>query len=178
MDARLFYALMPSEALVASLQPVMKGVAGARWQTPEQLHLTLRFVGQAPARMVDDLAAALHSIPPELPPLTLSGVGYFDTRGHPNALWVGLEPREALTVLHRKLDRACQIAGLAAERRHYIPHITVARLPRSCGPIDRWIGDHAGLSGIAARFTRCSLVESILTHDGSHYEELASVPVR
>lgn len=171
---RLFYALMPSAAVIAGLRPLMTGVAGARWQSDEQLHLTLRFIGDVSGPVVDDLISALPDGLTALPPLSLSGVGYFETRDRPNALWVSVEPKEPLARLHRKFDRICQRVGLDAEARAYRPHITVARLARTAGPIGGWIGRHSGFALTPAVFTRCSLIESIPTHDGSHYVELAS----
>jgi 2'-5' RNA ligase len=168
---------MPSEAMIAALAPMMHGVAGARWQTERQLHLTLRFVGDVSRRTADDLAVALPMRALSLPLIVLSGVGFFESSRHPNALWVRATPRDPLAQLHRKFDRACQATGLEPEGRAYLPHITVARLPRSAGPVDGWIQGNAGFATEPLPFARCSLVESILTEAGSHYEELASVPV-
>ncbi|HEX7857960.1 MAG TPA: RNA 2',3'-cyclic phosphodiesterase [Sphingobium sp.] len=175
---RLFYALMPSDRIIEALQPLMQGVSAARWQTARQLHLTLRFVGDVSGRVADDLADSLPAHVAAVPPVALSGVGFFEANKRPNALWVRATPREPLAQLHRKMDRACQDAGLEPERRAYIPHITVARLPRSAGPIESWVEDNAGFTTEPMRFARCSLVESILTEDGSHYEELAWVTLR
>lgn len=174
---RLFYALMPSEAMIAALEPVMHGVSGARWQSAAQLHLTLRFVGDVSRRVADELTAALPR-PFELPAMDLSGVGFFDKDRRPNALWVKVAPREPLALLHRKCDRVCQSAGLEPEHRAFMPHITVARLSRSAGPIDGWIETNAGFAASALTFARCSVIESFLTEAGSYYEEIASVDVR
>lgn len=174
---RLFYALMPTEAMIAALQAVMEGVGGARWQTAHQLHLTLRFVGDVSGRTADDLADALLARPIALPPVGLSGVGFFESSRRPNALWVRATPREPLALLHHRLDRACQSAGLEPDHRAYIPHITVARLSRHAGPIQGWIEAHAGFVTRPMAFSRCSLVESTLTEAGSHYEEIAWVPL-
>lgn len=174
---RLFYALMPSETVIATLREMMSGVSGARWQSVRQLHLTLRFIGDVSGRLVDDLATALPEGVATLPPLALDGVGYFEGNGYPNALWVRAMPKEPLARLHRKLDHACQAAGLKPEGRSYLPHVTVARLPRSAGPIGPWIEQHAAFAMAPALFTRCSLVESIPGDEGHHYEELAWVPL-
>lgn len=175
---RLFYALMPSAAMIAGLRSTMQGVSGARWQTDEQLHLTLRFIGEVNGRTADDLAAALLARPVDLPHIALSGVGMFESVRHPNALWVRATPREPLARLHQRFDRIVQAAGLEPDHRAYLPHITVARLSHSAGSIDRWLQTFAGFDMSAMAFARCSLVESILTANGSHYEEIASVAVR
>jgi len=174
---RLFYALMPSDAMIAAVRPLMFGVGGARWQSDRQLHLTLRFIGDVSGRTADDLADALLARPIALPPVGLSGVGFFESSRRPNALWVRATPREPLALLHRKCDRACQAAGLEPEHRAYIPHMTLARLSRHAGPIGGWIEANAGFATAPMAFARCSLVESTLTEAGSHYEEIAWVPL-
>jgi len=106
-------------------------------------------------------------------PSLFPGIGVFEANHRPNALWVRATAKEPLARLHRKLDRACQSAGLEPERRAYIPHMTVARLGRGAGPVDVWLETHAGFETPPLPFARCSLVESILTEAGSHYEERA-----
>ncbi len=177
MAIRLFYALMPSEEMVDALQAVMGGVSGARWQTAAQLHLTLRFVGEVPAKLADELAFALVQRLGPLPSVSLHGVGHFEKHNVPDTLWIGVRPAEPIASLHRKFDHICQTVGLEPERRAYVPHITVARLSRGVGPIGDWIAEHAGFSVDSLRFPRCSLVQSVLTKHGSYYEELASVPL-
>lgn len=172
---RLFFALLPPLQLVETLGALMHGVKGARWQSAEQLHLTLRFVGDVPDTLAEDLAAVLPSKIDEAPAISLSGVGYFE-RGHwPSALWVRALPREPLAQLHRKLDRACQTFGLQPERRAYLPHMTVARLSRDAGPIDQWLARHAGFSAGPLPFPRCSLMQSVPAGNAMQYEALASV---
>ncbi|MFT3966914.1 MAG: RNA 2',3'-cyclic phosphodiesterase [Sphingobium sp.] len=170
---RLFYALMPSDRMIAAVQPLLSGVGGARWQTERQLHLTLRFVGEVSRRTGAELADKLAVQMQDPPPVAFSGVGFFEKDRRPNALWARAVPKEPLAQLHRRLDRICQEAGLEPERRAYIPHMTVARLPRAAGPIHSWIEAHAGFTTEAMPFARCSLVESMATGEGSHYEELA-----
>lgn len=175
---RLFFALLPPPPLVEAMEDLMHGVRGARWQTADQLHLTLRFVGEVPPREADDLAAALFDLPASLPPIALDGVGYFEANRRPNALWVRAAPRDPLHQLHKKIDRACQSVGLPAERRSFLPHITVARLPRDAGAIDGWIASNAGFSAGPACFLRCSLLESIQGSEKREYHEVASLPLR
>jgi len=172
---RLFFALLPPLQLVETLGTLMHGVKGARWQSPEQLHLTLRFVGDVPEMLAEELAAMLPSRIVEIPAISLSGVGFFERRHRPNALWVRALPREPLVQLHQKLDRACQTLGLQPERRAYMPHMTVARLPRDVGPIDQWLARHAGFSAGPLPFPRCSLMQSVPAGNTRQYEALASV---
>ena len=169
---RLFVALRPPPPIRARLLGLMGGVPGARWQSEDQLHLTLRFVGEVDSRTADDVAAALGGIRFDLPPLRLSGCGMFDTRGKPNALWAGVAPRDPLAALHRKVDAAIVRAGLEPEHRAFVPHITLARLAGSAGPADRFLVDHAGLTSPDFAVTHMTLYESRLGHGGASYDAI------
>lgn len=174
---RLFVALRPPREIRARLLGLMGGVPGARWQDDDQLHLTLRFIGEVDARTAEDAAAALASV--HAPPLDLqlSGCGMFDTRGKPNAIWAGVAPREPLAALHRKVDQALIRAGLEPERRAYQPHITLARLPGSAGPVDRLLADHTALTSPLFCIAHMTLYESSLGHGGAVYEPVERYPL-
>ena len=171
---RLFVALRPPESVREMLFDAMEdGPAGVRWQDDEQLHLTLRFVGEIERPVAEDLANALATIHAPLLSLALAGVGQFD-QGRRGVLWAGVEPRAPLKALHDKIDRACLAAGVASDRRAFHPHITLGRW--SGGAIDptTWLLRHAALSSEAFEITSFGLYESILTRSGAHYEQRAN----
>ncbi len=176
---RLFVALRPPPEIRARLAATMDGVAHARWQDDDQLHLTLRFIGEVERPLAEDIAAALAQVHAEAPVVALAGVGRFERRGATTALWAGLSPHPALAALHRKVDQACIRAGLAPEGRAYLPHITIARMARgSAGPdADRWIATHAGLASAPFALPHLVLYESVLTRDGARYEPVARWPL-
>jgi 2'-5' RNA ligase len=170
---RLFVAIRPPAPVRARLLDLMGGIAGARWRTEEQIHLTLRFIGEVDRHMASDVDAALGAV--RHPPfaLALSGLGGFDRRGEPATLWAGVTPHEPLRALHRKIDQALVRAGLEPERRAYLPHITLARLARGAGPIAPLIEGHGGLSGPEFEVGDFRLYESRLTPEGPLYSALA-----
>lgn len=175
---RLFVALRPPRAIRERLLGLMGGVPGARWQADEQLHLTLRFIGETDTHQAEDIAAALGSVRHAPLELRLEGCGMFDDRrGKPNALWAGASPRDPLAALHRKVDQAIVRAGLEPERRAYLPHITLARMPGSAGPVDRWLADHSALASEPFTIDAMALYESRLGHGGASYEPVARYPL-
>jgi 2'-5' RNA ligase len=169
---RLFVALRPPPAIRAQLAVTMEGVAHARWQDDDQLHLTLRFIGEVERPLAEDIAAALGQVHADAPMVALNGVGRFERRSATTALWAGVAPYDALLALHRKVDQACIRAGLTPERRAYLPHLTLARLARGAAgtDADRWIAAHAGLVSAPFVLPHLVLYESILTRDGARYE--------
>src|SRR3954449_2492571 len=119
---RLFVAIRPPESIRDLLIDAMDDSPDLRWQDDEQLHLTLRFLGEIDRPMADDLAAALDPIRAQSFVVRINGVGRFEQRNS-GALWAGVEPREPLAALAAKVERACISVGLEPERRAFHPHI-------------------------------------------------------
>jgi 2'-5' RNA ligase len=176
---RLFVALRPPPPVREALIDLADGVAAARWQNDDQLHLTLRFIGSVERHQAEDIADALAQIAAPAPTIALDGVGRFGNRGG-DALWAGVSPHDALHHLHRKVDHACVRAGLAPERRAFLPHITLARLPRSAAhdpEVAGWVAAHAGVTSAPFTMTHLLLYESHLGRAGAHYEAVARWPL-
>lgn len=174
---RLFVALRPPAAERSRLLSLMHGVEGARWQDDDQFHLTLRFIGEVDRHAGADIAGALARISMPRFSIAISGVGTFDRRGRIDTLWAGVSPRDPLAALNRKVDRACVGAGAEPERRAYMPHITLARLNRSAGPLHDFLAAHAGLAGQSFPVTEFGLYESILGREGSVYHLVERYPL-
>src|SRR5215212_3076062 len=120
---RLFVAIRPPEAIRDLLIDAMDDSADFRWQADEQLHLTLRFIGEVDRPLAEDLAAALTRIRADSFELAIHGTGRFEQRNS-GALWAGVEPKAPIAALAAKAERACQSVGLEPERRAFHPHIT------------------------------------------------------
>ena len=178
---RLFIALRPPPPIREILFDLMDGVPAARWQDDEQLHLTLRFVGEVERPQAEDLAAALgHVHLPAAPVVALAGVGSFGQRGRADTLWAGIAPAAVLADLHARVERACAQAGLPPERRRYHPHVTVARLARSAGAgpaLDAWLARHAALASEPFALPHLILYRSHLARGGAAYETVARWPL-
>ncbi|MEL7691358.1 RNA 2',3'-cyclic phosphodiesterase [Citromicrobium bathyomarinum] len=174
---RLFAALRPPEGIRDALIDTMEDIEGARWQFDEQLHLTLRFAGEVDARTADDLANALSQVSVEPFALAIRGVGTFETKGRVTSLWAGVAPCEPLAILQRRVERACQRAGLAPVTRKFVPHITLARTNASTGPIGGWLADHERLALPEWEVERFWLYQSRLDAGGAQYEPLLAFPL-
>lgn len=174
---RLFVGIDPPDSVKIQLLDLMGGVAGARWQSEAQLHLTLRFIGEVDRHQANDIAAALESLHHPRFELHLAGAGAFDRRGHVNALWAGVAPHQPVHTLHKKVDQAVARAGVAADHRAYLPHITLARFGRDAGALDGFMDRHGGLSSAAFAVDDFCLYESQLTRDGSVYTIVERYPL-
>ena len=176
---RLFVGLRLPAPIRAALLGVMGGIPHARWQNDDQIHLTIRFIGDVDRHQGEDIAASLAGIAASAPNVTLHGVGTFDARGRVDTLWARVTPHDALSALHRKVDRALVSGGITADHRAYMPHITLARFSRSTPPgpaLDIYLDDHAGLASTPFDFSHLTLFESHLGHEGASYEVIGRWP--
>ncbi|MDB5081170.1 MAG: 2-5 ligase [Chloroflexi bacterium] len=125
---RLFVAIELPEWVKAELSGLSFGLPGAHWVPDDQLHLTLRFIGEVDRFQFEEIARALSEVQIDPFDLALEGVGTFPPRGKPNVLWVGIEKSEPLLQLHRRVEKALVQVGVEPEKRKFSPHITLARL--------------------------------------------------
>lgn len=174
---RLFVALRPPRAIRAALIGAMHGLAAARWQSDEQLHLTLRFIGEVDRHRAEDIAAALGVLHAPAVAARIAGVGLFERQGRPHTIWAGVEPPTPLAALHRKVDQCLARVGVAPETRAFMPHITLARLNRSAGPVAPFLALHGDLASAPFLFDHVILYESELAHGGSRYHPVARYPL-
>jgi 2'-5' RNA ligase len=165
---RLFVAVRPPPPIRSFLLAAMGGVAGARWQSDDQLHLTLRFIGEVDGHRAADIHAALGAIHHPAFELSVSGLGTFEKRGRPDALWAGVSPPERVNALHKKVDQALARVGVEPDKRAFHPHITMARLNRTAGPV-HLLGDAGGLTSPGFAVDAFGLYESTLTPAGAVY---------
>lgn len=166
---RLFVAIRPPAAIRALLLGAMGGISGARWQSEDQLHLTLRFIGDVDRHLADDIHAALGAIHHAPFEIALNGIGAFDRRGQPDAVWAGVTPHEPLKALHKKVDVALTRVGIAPDERAYLPHLTLARLKRNSGPVGNLLEQSGGLTSPVFTVAEFALFESALTPEGAVY---------
>lgn len=124
---RLFVAVDLPDEVTAQLERLCIGLPAIRWLGPDQLHLTLRFIGEVEHALFYEVGEALASISLRPFELRLKGLGLFPHRGAPHTLWVGVDEAAELGQLKRRVDRVLEEAGVAPERRKFTPHVTIGR---------------------------------------------------
>jgi 2'-5' RNA ligase len=174
---RLFVALRPPPAIRRQLLDMMGGVRGARWQSDDQIHLTLRFIGEIERHRAEDVAAALRRVTFPRPTIALAGTGTFDRKGVVHTLWAEVDADDALQALRIRIDRALVAAGIAPEGRALHPHITLARLAKGAGPIEPFLARTAGLASPPVTIDTFILYESVLGRDGATYLAVERYPL-
>jgi 2'-5' RNA ligase len=174
---RLFVGIRPPGDIRDLLIDAMADSPELRWVGDEQLHLTLRFIGEVERPLADDIALALSRIRSEPFELRVTGVGIFEQRSG-GALWAGVQPKEPVAALAAKVERACINAGLEPERRAFHPHITLARFNRaSAEAAQAFLERNRALASSPFAVADFILFESRLSRHGPHYEEIADYPL-
>jgi 2'-5' RNA ligase len=157
-----------------------------RWQgllkitPPEQLHLTLKFLGDTPTERVEEIVAAGRKLDLSAvrSPLACRGVGVFPPRGRPNVIWAGLSGGDALVHVASRLDDAMTELGYAPERRAFHPHLTLARVkgvaPR---PLLNWLQTQLDADFGPVDICELVLFRSELTPQRAVYTPVFALPL-
>jgi RNA 2',3'-cyclic 3'-phosphodiesterase len=174
---RLFVAIRPPEPIRDLLIDTMDDSPALRWVGDEQLHLTLRFIGEVERPIANDIAARLERVRSPSFSLSVVGVGKFEQRNG-GALWAGVQPKEPSAALAAKVERAIQQVGLEPEHRAFTPHITLARWNRrNAEAVDSFLRRNSDLRSEPFLVDRFILFESRLSRHGPHYEAVAAFPL-
>ncbi len=186
---RLFVAVFPPErvaaSLCASVEELAKGVPprAVRWTVPEQIHLTLFFLGPVETARIPEIQSALTAACEGHQPhqVRVAGLGCFPNPGRPRILWAGLTGNlRPLENLKKSIDEKLLSCGCVVEDRPFHPHLTIGRTGElnsasRCKIIERLKRErnrHFGDWPIE----RVDLMQSQLSPQGSTYSTLFSIP--
>ncbi len=165
---RLFVAIDLPEEVKNEVAAIGRDLPGARRVPTEQLHLTLRFIGDLDDETCTAVRKALAGVKGESFPLTLRGVGHFPPGKHPRVLWVGFEESMPLMELQQQVELALMEAGIPPDERKFSPHLTLARLketpPGRITALEERFKDFGAAPFVVTEFY---LYSSVLTRSGA-----------
>jgi RNA 2',3'-cyclic 3'-phosphodiesterase len=171
------------DTLAALSGRLRQSTANVSWVKPENVHITLRFLGDVDESRVDRLsellAVAYRTIPAF--PLTVAGVGGFPSARQPRVVWTGVSPRDgAIQQLYRHAEDAARGIGLEAEKRRYTPHITLGRLrdPKEAGDLPVLIAREMEFAAGDIHVSRVALFRSKLSPKGATYTVIREFPLQ
>lgn len=176
---RLFVALRLPDEIKERLVACSGGIEGARWQSAEQMHLTLRFIGEAEPQQEEDIRATLARLRFHPFEVSLRGIGLFGKARKPRALWVGVDDQGPLKHLHEKIDQSLTSAGFPTEARKFTPHVTLARFGKGrVRRLEDFLDHYAGLSLPPFEASSFALFSSQLSHNGAQYRIEETFPAK
>jgi len=167
----------------ADLQTMAKGLP-LRWVPIENIHLTLKFLGdtdEANIKPISDLLKKAAKSATALE-ISLNGVGVFPNPRRPNVIWVGVDAPESLLDLQRQVELDLSGMGFVPEERPFSPHLTIARVRREARPADlkqisEVIASPHLPAGATGRIDTLTLFRSELKPGGAVYNPLLRSPL-
>lgn len=184
-QARAFVAILLNEEVrtlvaeeITRLRPLGRSV---RWVPPENLHLTLKFLGERSREELGRVETALAAAVEGVAPFTMGfhGVGAFPGLARPRVFWVGVRDgaREA-KILYGRVESALAPLAIPREDRPFSPHLTIgrARLPSGLADLQQAIAHEAHKEFGAVTVRALSLMRSDLSPAGPRYTELTGFP--
>ena len=148
-----------------------------KWTRAENLHVTLKFLGEVAQDKVPAAVEILRGVPAEFPiPLRFQTLGFFPNERRPRVLWVGLDSSQSLSNLAMAIDESLAALGVAREERDFSPHLTLARAKEGTPALKL---REAIANGVLRGFgemnaTSFHLIGSKLKSTGAEYTTLAS----
>lgn len=176
---RLFVALEIPPAVRENLAGFIRELRAIapqqKWVRPENLHVTLKFIGEAPPEKLDGIRVALAGVRSDQEAaLEFRGLGFFPNEKHPRVFWVGIAASANLQGLAADIDQALEKLGVPREQRPFSPHLTLARFeaPKLPEKLRLAIQENATRDFGSLRTGEFHLIESKLKPSGAEYTTL------
>ncbi|MEW6571635.1 MAG: RNA 2',3'-cyclic phosphodiesterase [Nitrospirota bacterium] len=183
MDIRCFIAIEITEEIKNDLGQLidilMKFDADVKWVVPENLHITLKFLGNTPPALVPRIRESLERLLTSYKPfyIRICGTGVFPSKKKPRVIWVGVMNLDSLNKLKKDMEESMALLGYQKEDREFNPHLTLGRVrsPRGIlnilGELDRFKEKDFGTIYVES----IKLMRSELRHGGAQYSCLYDI---
>ena len=178
---RLFVAIQIPADIRAAFTSFLKGLAviapRVKWVRAENLHVTLKFLGNTDPAKLAPLQKSLSTVhSPEPVTLDFQGLGFFPSEKRPRVFWAGMESSPNLKSLAQDVDRAVHQVGFPLEDRSFTPHLTLARFnPPGVPPMLSTVAHENAARRFGSFTTReFHLIGSKLKPSGAEYTTLQS----
>ncbi|MFN8581588.1 MAG: RNA 2',3'-cyclic phosphodiesterase [Gemmatimonadaceae bacterium] len=179
---RLFVALNLTDelraAVAADIGPVRERARSLRWVRVDQIHVTLKFLGELQSPAAQEVGRVLDTVASATPDadLVVRGRGAFPNFRRPRVVWIGVQS-PTLVHLAARLGLALVPLGIAAETRAFRPHLTVGRVSAELAPdelagLREWSDTEPAAELGRQRIATIDLMRSELGPGGSRYSVL------
>jgi len=132
---RTFIAIDFPDTVIDKIKILQKSINGSylsiiRWTKPDNIHLTLKFLGEVELEKIQLIEKSLDAIANKTEPfnLNLAEIGAFPNWGHPRIIWIGLENSEPLLSVAKEIEENLDKLGFQREIKPFSPHLTIGRV--------------------------------------------------
>ncbi len=175
---RIFVGIPLPEDVRERLGGLCSGLPQARWISPENMHVTLRFIGEVDDGAAEDIDAALGAIHMPSFDVSVSDVGFFERGRKVHTIWAGIDGGDAIGRLRDKVESAVIRTGCEPDKRQFKAHVTLARLRRvPARRVSEYLHVCNGFFAGPFAVEGFTLFRSHLGHGGAHYQTLANYPL-
>ena len=175
---RVFIAIDINETIRQEIAGLGQSIPYSRPVPDEQLHLTLKFIGEVDGGKVLDIKDVLQEISRPVFSLRLKGVGIFPPRGIPRILWAGVDPHEDIVALRNTIERKLAEIDIPREKQKFSPHLSLARLQNSpTKRLQQFLAGNALLQTVYFSVEHFHLYKSQLTPKGAIHTILHTYPL-
>jgi len=184
---RTFIAIDINPAIRKALQQLQDDLKQCdcriKWIQPDNIHLTLKFLGDVKLKKIDDVNQALEDLAQNIKPFEteLTETGAFPSIDRPQILWAGLkDDQQQIADLAASLENKLGMIGFKKEQKKFSPHITIGRIrtPRNLKALSQELSGYSLPTGISQSIQEVILVKSTLTSTGPIYEKLKTFRFR
>jgi 2'-5' RNA ligase len=157
--------------------------AKVSWVKPDNMHLTLKFLGDVPNVQIPEICRAVTQAAAELEPFEMQchGLGAFPDLRRPRTIWIGVEEgKEGLVQLHAAIDKSLAKLGFAKEGRRFQPHLTIGRVRQGGSAaldLGQLVEQNADFQFAATVVSEALAIASYLDKSGATYEILGRAPL-
>ena len=134
--SRLFIAVDISSSVKNNIESIIQSLSASspphlRWDKIDKIHLTLKFLGETPFSLINDIKEKLRDVAETISPfkISLKGVGGFPNIEHPRVIWIGVNSNPNLESLQKQVDLSMHKLGFTQENRPFSAHLTICRVP-------------------------------------------------
>jgi 2'-5' RNA ligase len=174
---RLFVGVEIPGDIAAELYPLARGIKGLDAQTPENMHITLKFIGNVDPGLAEEIDQALAQIPFEPFDLQVQGLDVFASSRKIRIFWAGVKDQPVMRRLAQRVENALLALDDCPEldARKFTPHITLGRNRDAArATIEQAVADHVDLTSRVFTIDRFCLYESHSTSDGPEFRVIAA----
>lgn len=151
-----------------------------KWVEKDNIHLTLKFIGEVPDEKVERIARILEPLSFSSINASISDIGFFPHKGNPRVLWIGIEPSQGINKIHRDIDILLKREGIPGDDR-FKSHLTLGRI-KEIKDKDKFFEsvNHSRDKLEKRKFilSRICLKKSTLTHSGPVYEDISVIDAK